>query len=98
VTDKLREDAAKASRAKMLMDDPLIVEAFSELEASYIRLWRESAARDAIGREKLFIAVNVVGKVREHLQLVIANGSVADEELRRLSAEAERRRKFNVVV
>jgi len=71
---KLQEDAAKATRAKLLMEE--LAQPFAELEAAYIKLWRESPARDAIGREKLFIAVNVVGKVKEHLQSTIATAGL----------------------
>jgi hypothetical protein len=93
----LQQDITRAHRAKALVEDPLIAEAFTALEKSYIEFWRVTRPADVVTREKLFLAINVLGKVQDHLKHVIANGSVAEAELRNLSREADRRRKFSVV-
>jgi len=67
--------AARAVRAEALLDDELLNEAFAALEKSYIAAWRATTVDDAGGREKLFLAINIVGKVRDHLAGVVANGS-----------------------
>lgn len=59
--------------------------------------WRATHIDDERGREKLFIAVNVVGKVRTHLSTVIANGHVAAKQLDELARDAERRKRFGIV-
>lgn len=83
---KLRKDAERGSRAENLLDNPLIVEAFNELEQAYIKHWRESTAlNDAQGRERLWQAVQILGKVRKHLQTVAADGRVAAAELSTLA-------------
>jgi hypothetical protein len=46
------------------------------------------------GREKLFLAINIVGKVRDHLASIVANGKLAQAELKKLAQVAERRRRF----
>jgi hypothetical protein len=89
--DQLRKDTARATRAKQLLEDELINEAFAGLEAAYINAWRTSIITDINAREKLFLAINVVGKVREHLQTVVANGSLATKELEDLAKLTERR-------
>lgn len=71
----------RAARAKALLDDSLIAEAFTDLEAAYITAWRMSDPRDNDGRERLWIALQIVGKVRTHLQAVIADGTIAAAEL-----------------
>ena len=49
------------------------------------------------GREKLFLAINIVGKVRDHLTSVIANGKLAQAELKELAEAAERRKRFGIL-
>jgi hypothetical protein len=65
--DKLSQAAAKAVRAKNLIENELLVESFQGLEESYISAWRNTSIEDISAREKLFLAINVVGKVRDHL-------------------------------
>jgi hypothetical protein len=93
----LERDAAKAMRAQALLDDELLLDAFETLETSYMSAWRGTVIDDVAGREKLFLAVNIVGKVRDHLTSVIANGKLAQVELTELAEVAERRRRFGIL-
>jgi hypothetical protein len=93
----LEQAAAKAARAQALLDDELLSEAFSVLEASYASAWRGTVIDDVAGREKLFLAINIVGKVRDHLSSVIANGTLARAELKELAQTAERRKRFGIL-
>ncbi len=95
--DKLRQDAAKATQAQHLLDNELLTEAFTSLENAYTRAWRDTLIGDVAAREKLFLAINVVGKVREHLQTIVANGNLAKKELEDLAKLAEPRRRFGIV-
>lgn len=82
--DKLAKDIDRASQADGLKNSPIMAEAFDRLEAAYIKAWRESNVRDSLAREKLFVAINLVGKVKDHLQSVIDNGKLSQAELTRL--------------
>ena len=93
----LERAAAKAVRAEALLDDELLGEAFDMLEKSYIAAWRATTIDDAAGREKLFLAINIVGKVRDHLAGVVANGKLARAELKELAETAERRKRFGII-
>jgi hypothetical protein len=81
----LDETATRGARAEELLDNELLSEAFTALEASYVSAWRGTAIDDFAGREKLFLAINIVGKVRDHLASVIANGKLAQAELKELA-------------
>jgi hypothetical protein len=94
---KLREMSAKAMRAQNLLDDDLMTEAFKSLEDSYTAAWRATTIDDVGGREKLFLAINIVGKVRDHLTAIVANGKLAQAELKELAQTAERRKRFGLV-
>ncbi|MGJ4906564.1 hypothetical protein ACQR10_08710 [Bradyrhizobium sp. HKCCYLRH2060] len=93
----LQQTAARGTRAKALLDDELLAGAFDVLEASYSAAWRQTQIDDVAGREKLFLAINIVGKVRDHLGAIIANGKLAEAELRELARTAERRKRFGVL-
>jgi hypothetical protein len=95
--NRLNELAASAVRAQELLDNELLVEAFATLERGYIDAWRATMIDDAAGREKLFLAINIVGKVRDHLARVVADGRLAEVELKELAHVAERKRRFGIL-
>ena len=89
--DKLQRDIVRAAKAKALLDDELLRESFARLEADYIAAWRITGARDTDARERLWQAVNVLGKVREHLHRVAADGKLAQRQLDELAAREKQR-------
>ena len=93
----LERAVAKAVRAEALLDNDMLADVFDTLEKSYIAAWRATTIDDAAGREKLFLAINIVGKVRDHLASVVANGKLARAELKELMETAERRRRFGII-
>ena len=95
--NRLDQAAARAVRAQELLDDELLSEGFAALEENYTVAWRATMIDDVGGREKLFLAINIVGKVRDHLAAVIANGKLAQAELKELAQVAERRKRFGVL-
>ena len=94
---ELGEAAAKAMRAQGLLDNELLSDAFKGLEQSYTTAWRASGIDDVAAREKLFLAINIVGKVRDHLTAIVTNGRLAQAELTELARTAERRKRFGIV-
>jgi len=76
VTDKASEAIARGHRADTVLSDPLMVEAFDKLEKSYFEGWKASEPRDTEGRERLYLAVGQLNKIRDHLRAVAASGRV----------------------
>jgi hypothetical protein len=95
--NRLSAAIAKGARAQELLENELLSEAFNTLEQSYTSAWRSATIDDVQGREKLFLAINIVGKVRDHLKAVLANGRLAQAELTELARAAERRKRFGIV-
>ncbi len=98
---QLHHDISRAEQARALLDNWVLAEAFATLERSYVDAWRSTLVNDATVREKLFLAVNIVGKVRDQLARLVADGARANRELKQLAAEivrvAERKRRFGIV-
>jgi hypothetical protein len=95
--NKLIRDAGRAIRARQLLDDEMLVEAFKTLEDAYTLAWRSTYAGDIAAREKLFLAVNIVGKVRDHLTVAVTNGKLAQAELNEIATAAERKKRFGII-
>jgi hypothetical protein len=85
--NKLIRDASRGAAAKALADNELLQEAFTSLEARYVEEWRITQFRDTDARERLWQAVNILRKVRDHLGAMIANGKLAQAELEMLSTK-----------
>jgi hypothetical protein len=97
---QLEHDVSRAEQARGLLDNAVLADAFATLERSYLEAWRASHVDDTAAREKLFLAVNIVGKVRDQLARVVADGALAQRELKQLADEiarnAERKRRFGL--
>jgi hypothetical protein len=94
--DNLTRDTGRAVRARQLLEDEMLVDGFKVLEEAYALAWRSTTIDDTAGREKLFLAINIVGKVRHHLQQAVTNGKLAAAELKEIAETAERKKRFGV--
>jgi len=95
MTDELalNKSMERGARAARLLDDELLKEAFETLERDYVKAWRETAARDTDARERLWQAVQVVAKVRDHLVSVVNGGKLAQREMNEIAG----RRRIGIV-
>ncbi|HEX5509841.1 MAG TPA: hypothetical protein VFX37_15175 [Pseudolabrys sp.] len=94
---ELNAAAARGARAEALLRNELLTDAFATLEQAYIAKWRTTTVDDVAAREKLFLAVNIVGKVQDHLASVVEDGKLAAAELRQITEAAERQKAWHEV-
>jgi len=83
--DKLHAAISRGARAEALLSNELLQEAFARLEQDYIEAWKISPARDTDGRERLWQAVNIVAKVRDHIVRVVNDGKLSQRHLSELA-------------
>lgn len=90
--NKLRRDSAKADHAQRLLDDLLLKEAFEKLEKEYFEAWRNTGTAEAETnkRERLWQAINLLGKIKDELKKVIANGKVAKAHIAAIEGKRQR--------
>lgn len=93
----LQSAVNRAQEAQTLLENGMLTQAFNGLEESYTAAWRATTIDDVSGREKLFLAINVIGKVREHLSKIVSNGNIAEAEIRQLRETAERKKRFGIL-
>jgi|SRR3954464_1449496 hypothetical protein len=94
---ELRRAIDRAAKAKSLIENEMLNEAFQTLEKSYMDAWRLTKAEDTNAREALFKAVHQIAKVKDHLHGVLSNGSIAQKEIDRLYADLERKKRFGII-
>ena len=51
----------------------------------YIDAWKMTPARDTDGRERLWQAINIVAKIRDHLIKVVNDGKLSQRHLSELA-------------
>ena len=79
--DKLHDAIVRGSQAAALLTSELLKESLATLERDYTEAWKTTPARDTDARERLWQAVNVVGKVRDHLVIVLNDGKLAQRQV-----------------
>ena len=78
---KLAQQQAQGARAQALLNDELLIECFETLKKEYIDYWKVSHVNDEKGRERLWMAVNIVEKVKDQLGKIAAGGRLATKDL-----------------
>ena len=63
--------------AKLLLDNPVFIEAFSKLEEELLGLWKMSGSTDIDQRESFWLAVRLLDRIRVHIQSIVKTGHMA---------------------
>jgi hypothetical protein len=82
----LRRRVAAAERARVYIDDPLLVAAFEALDARYLLAWRNSPADKPEMRERLWLYLQAISEVRAELNTALADGEMARAALDEMRA------------
>lgn len=76
----------RASEAKRILESDVFKRALDELEMRYLDEWRSTFPEDTSARERLFVAVNVLGEVQRHLRIIIQDGTLTHDQIVRVNA------------
>ena len=68
----------KANAARSVLEDPVIQEAFDNLEDLYNEAWVNSNIEDSISRERIFLSLRALSDLKRELESMINSG---DENL-----------------
>ena len=75
----------KGKRAEQLLNDPLLKTAFEDLLEIYKQKIFNTSFADDDKRKHLWVAYNMVDKIRGHLQSIMASGKLTQQELDQLN-------------
>ena len=74
----VEERVIKANAARSVLEDPVIQEAFDNLEDLYNEAWVNSNIEDSISRERIFLSLRALSDLKRELESMINSG---DENL-----------------
>jgi hypothetical protein len=80
-----RAEIARAERARALLNDPLLIEAFATLEQDYIDGWTRTGVDQSEGREAIWRHLQALRQVRAHLESAVQTGRMARHQLAQLT-------------
>lgn len=78
---KLGSEYARGQEAKELLENPLLLAAFNEIEEGINRQWKQSKASDADAREKLYLMQRLLQNLKAGIQEHITTGKMAETQL-----------------
>ena len=68
---------ARANRAKLLLEDETLLEAFAEVESDIYLEWRTSSIGDDAARSDLFHTLKGLERLKARLQAILEAGVIA---------------------
>ncbi len=77
----LEQELTRGERARRLLEDPLLVEAFDAVEAALRSAWAATGEAEERERERLWLMLRLLGRVRGHISSVMETGKLADRQL-----------------
>jgi hypothetical protein len=80
----------RGSRAKEILENEEFSRAFDLIEQELTQAWKNSPQRDAEGREKLFLALTMLSKVKASLTTTMETGKLALAEIQHQKSMAEK--------
>jgi hypothetical protein len=91
---KLYEAVSEANQAGRELE--IAGAAFTDLRAAYIAAWEGTKPADHDARERLWQAVQIVGKVEAHLKRMVDEGKVAARQLDEIARLGEAQKRFKI--
>lgn len=86
--DKTEKQIQQGQRAKQILDDPLLKEAFEYLSEQYKQEIFNTSYDDHNQRQVLWMAYNMLDKIKGHLVSVMETGKLASSELENLTRQS----------
>ena len=80
----LNKQISEGKKAQLLLDEPLMKEAFDYLKTRYREEIFNTSYNDHDQRQVLWMAYNMVEKIKGHLESVMNEGKLASKELDQL--------------
>ena len=83
--DNKEKQIREGKRAQVLLNDPLLKQAFEDLLETYKQEIFNTSFADDNKRRSLWMAYNMLDKIRGHLQSIMESGKLAQKDLEQLN-------------
>ena len=74
----LEQESRRGEQARRLLEDPLLQEAFAAVESALREAWGATADDAVDERERLWLMLRLLGRVRAHMVDALQTGRLAD--------------------
>lgn len=81
------QQVERGQRAQALLDNELLKESIAELRAKYFAEWAATSIEDIAGRERLYVAHQLLEQVMGHLRIIVADGKLAASHVEKLKGK-----------
>jgi|TARA_R110002020_G_scaffold101968_1_gene239771 hypothetical protein len=71
------DQETRARQANDLLQNTLLVEAFDTLRQELLQRWENSASDEAAARESIWLGLQLLERVRRHLESIVTTGEMA---------------------
>ena len=78
---KLRQDIDRGEKAQALLRNEILIETFDFLEKQYHEAWANSSVDQNEAREKVFMMLQNLQTVKQHIESVVITGKFANDQL-----------------
>lgn len=92
---KLRLQQNRGERAKRLLENDLILDAFQKIEAEIMAAWKGSAADDEKGRYNAYLMFRLLQNFKQQFTHAVATGEAAGKQLLQIKDPSKLKRIFN---
>jgi hypothetical protein len=83
----LEAERQRGEEARRLLAHPLLAEAFAAIDADLRRRWEASGDGESAARERLWLALRLLGRLRGALAEVLETGRLAAVQLDEMAAQ-----------
>lgn len=77
----LEQESRRGEQARRLLEDPLLQEAFATVEGALRDAWAATGDDATAERERLWLMLKLLGRVRTSLSEAMETGKLADGQL-----------------
>ena len=84
----------RGTRAREVLENEEFQRAFDAIEEELTQAWKTSPQRDGDGRERLFLALTMLSKVKASLAQTMETGQLALAELQHQKSMAEKAKAY----
>lgn len=77
----LEQRVYDADLARQVLENEAFHRAFADIEEEYTEAWKQSPARDPEGREKIYLTIRLLQRLKLTLEASLTDGKLAKHEM-----------------
>lgn len=87
---QMQSESARGAAAERLLGDPLLQEAFNQVEAAIVDQWKHAPLRDTEGQALIRMRLQAFMDTKKYIEDLVTTGQLASVELERERTLAQR--------